>query len=111
VAPEPAAFVNDAGPAAVMVEEGAGGVSAAETAPDDLTAIDGIGPKISGILGEDGITTFEQLAACDVDYLQQLLADAGVAASAETWPEQAAVAATGDLDALHALQARLKKNR
>ena len=109
-AAEPAAFVNDAGPAAVMVEEGAGGVPAAEKAPDELTVIDGIGPKISGILREGGITTIDQLAACDVDYLQQLLVDAGVAANAETWPEQAGVAATGDLDALHPLQAKLKQD-
>lgn len=80
-APVPATIVDYAAPAAEM-------------APDDLTVIDGIGPKISSILVESGITTFGQLAACEVDFLKQLLSDAGVGANADTWPEQAGKAAT-----------------
>jgi predicted flap endonuclease-1-like 5' DNA nuclease len=94
-----------------MIREGTGGARAVETGPDDLTAIDGIGPKISVILLESGITSFDELAACDLETLRQLLVDAGVAANVDTWPEQARVAATGDLAALDALQARLKNSR
>ena len=53
-----------------------------ETAPpesetavaDDLTRIEGIGPKISGLLQEAGISSFAQLAGTDMDRLQQIIA-------------------------------------
>lgn len=44
-----------------------------EPAPDDLTAIRGIGKVIASALEEHGITTFEQIAAwtdADVDYIE-----------------------------------------
>jgi predicted flap endonuclease-1-like 5' DNA nuclease len=79
---------------------------------DDLKRIKGIGPKISGVLQEAGVTTFAQLAAADVDRLVQILKDASVrVASPGTWPEQASLAAAGKWDALEALQAGLKGGR
>lgn len=86
----------------------------AETpAPDDLTRIEGIGPKISGLLQAAGITTFAQLAATDVSRLKQILAEADLAALANptTWPEQAGLAAAGKWDALETLQDELKGGR
>ncbi len=44
-------------------------------APDKLTRVKGIGPKISTMLVERGITTFEQLAQTDVGHLKALLAE------------------------------------
>ncbi len=66
--------------------------------PDDLRVIEGIGPKISDILNENGIYTYAQLAGTDVDHLHSILADAGSRfrlADPTTWPQQA-LAAGGD---------------
>ncbi len=80
--------------------------------PDDLTRIEGIGPVISRRFHEAGIATFAQLAAADVDHLEQILSDAKLRlAKPATWPEQARLAAAGDWEALAALQAELKGGR
>jgi len=88
-------------------------VEAAPPVPDDLKLIEGIGPKIAGVLAAAGITTFAQLAATDVSRLKQILAQAGLAALADpaTWPQQAALAAAGKLDELKVLQGQLKGGR
>ena len=80
---------------------------------DDLTRIEGIGPKISGLLQGAGISTFEELAGTAVDRLEQILADANLAglANPSTWPEQAGLAARGDWQRLEALQDELKGGR
>lgn len=80
-------------------------------APDDLKCIEGIGPKIAGLLQTAGITTFAQLATTDVEQLETILREAGVRANLSTWPEQADLAATGRWDALKALQVKLKDER
>jgi predicted flap endonuclease-1-like 5' DNA nuclease len=80
----------------------------AQAKPDDLTVIDGIGPKIASTLEAAGITTYDQLANTKVSELQEILSNAGIRANAETWPGQAAVAATHDTAALEAYQADLK---
>jgi len=89
------------------------GVTGAPAKPDDLTVIEGIGPKISRILQDAGITTFSQLAEADVDHLRSILAAAGLRYLADptTWPEQARLAAAGDQAGLQALQASLKGGR
>jgi predicted flap endonuclease-1-like 5' DNA nuclease len=38
-------------------------------ADDDLEVVEGIGPKIAGVLREAGINTFAQLAAADIAQL------------------------------------------
>jgi predicted flap endonuclease-1-like 5' DNA nuclease len=85
----------------------------APVAPDDLKLVEGIGPKISGILEAAGITTFAQLAATDVSRLKQILTDADFTAPANpsTWPEQADLAAAGKWAELEALQDELKGGR
>jgi len=81
--------------------------------PDDLTCIEGIGPKISSLLQAADIMAFVQLAATDVSRLKQILAEADLIALADpsTWPEQASLAAAGEWDALEALQDELKGGR
>ncbi len=82
--------------------------------PDDLRVIEGIGPKISDILNENGILTYAQLAETDVDDLRAILTDAGSRfrlADPTTWPQQAKFAAEGDWDGLQALQQSLKGGR
>jgi predicted flap endonuclease-1-like 5' DNA nuclease len=83
--------------------------------PDDLKRIEGIGPKIAGVLQEAGITTYAQLADAEVSGLEQILGEADPRllrlAKPATWPEQAALAAAGEWDALQALQSGLKGGR
>ena len=42
---------------------------------DDLTRMNGIGPKIARILNDHGIFTFEQLAATEVSFLEGLMVE------------------------------------
>ena len=80
--------------------------------PDDLTVIEGIGPKIASVLGEAGIHTFKQLAATATDKLQEILHAASLAmADPGTWAEQAALAAEGKQDELKKLQDELTGGR
>ncbi|MGH9892638.1 MAG: DUF4332 domain-containing protein [bacterium] len=66
-------------------------------ARDDLTRLDGIGPKISELLQQRGITTFTQLAETDVDRLRQILHEANLRMlDPRTWPEQARAAEAGN---------------
>ena len=83
--------------------------------PDDLTIIEGVGPRFSSVLKEAGVTTFEQLGACRPDEITAMLdaEDPRLARLADptSWPEQAILAAAGDWDALEALQEVLKGGR
>ncbi len=83
--------------------------------PDDLQIIEGIGPKIAGVLQAAGIHTFAQLAATDVDRIKQILEQANPnllrLADPTTWPEQARLAADGAWQALEQLQNELKGGR
>jgi len=80
---------------------------------DDLKRVEGIGPKISGLLQEAGIATFAQLAATDVSRIQEILAAAALRGLADptTWPEQAKLASEGRWDKLGGLQDELKGGR
>ncbi len=80
-------------------------------AEDDLRKVDGIGPKIAGLLKDDGITTFASLAKADPARLKEILDAAGPRFRMHdpySWPKQAALLAEGRLDELKALQASLK---
>ncbi|MBL7163918.1 MAG: hypothetical protein ISS57_15060 [Anaerolineales bacterium] len=80
--------------------------------PDDLTKVEGIGPKTAGVFNTADITTFAQLAGFDVEKLQTLLDDAGIRlGDPSTWPEQAKLAASGDWDVLQKLQDELQGGR
>jgi predicted flap endonuclease-1-like 5' DNA nuclease len=79
---------------------------------DDLTLIEGIGPKIAEILSEEGINTFLELANSDVDTLDHILDEANLSfADPSTWPEQARLANLQEWKALEAFQAQLKGGR
>ena len=80
--------------------------------PDDLTIIAGIGPKINGILQAAGVNTFYQLAALEPQHIMEILTAAGIRlADAKSWPEQARLAAQGEMDRLKAYQDTLKGGR
>jgi predicted flap endonuclease-1-like 5' DNA nuclease len=79
---------------------------------DDLKRIEGIGPKISSILSDNGIATFAALAATDTGRLEEILDQAGInLAVPDTWPEQARLAAAGQWEELETLQENLKGGR
>ena len=74
---------------------------------DDLTAVEGIGPKISGLLRDEGIDTWRKLANADVSNIQKILDAAGKRyklADPSTWPKQAEMAADGRWDDLSEYQ-------
>lgn len=81
--------------------------------PDDLVIIEGIGPKIARILQENGINTFDELAAADLGRMKEILHKAGLGNIADpgTWAEQAQLAADGRWDELKTLQHSLKRGR
>ncbi|MEL6842058.1 MAG: carbohydrate-binding module family 20 domain-containing protein [Bacteroidota bacterium] len=84
--------------------------SPAKAKADNLTKIEGIGPKIAGLLKEDGIDTFAKLGKASQKKLKAVLDAAGPRFkmhSPSTWPEQAKLAAKGEWDALKKLQDEL----
>lgn len=81
---------------------------------DDLTKIEGIGPKIKGLLHDAGIVTFADLADAKEDTLKDILAAAGSRYSMHnpaTWPQQSKLAADGKWDELKELQDKLDGGR
>ena len=77
---------------------------------DDLKKVEGIGPKIEGLLNNAGIHSWSKLSTTSVDRLKEILADAGERYKMHdpgTWPDQAALAAAGKWDELKAWQDQL----
>lgn len=82
--------------------------------PNDLKVVEGIGPKIEGLLKDGGINTWSELAAADVSRIQEILDAAGPRyklAVPRTWPQQAGLAAAGDWSALKTLQDELNAGK
>ncbi len=76
-------------------------------AKDDLTKVEGIGPKIAGILNENGIHTWAQLGETKIQPLRDILEAAGPRYKSKnpgSWAKQARMAAKGDWDKLKAWQ-------
>jgi large subunit ribosomal protein L21 len=79
---------------------------------DDLTKIEGIGPKVATTLSDAGIATFEALSSTKVEDIEKILTDAGLRMmDATTWPQQAELAAQGDWESLKKLQDSLSGGR
>ncbi len=79
-------------------------------AGDDLTKIEGIGPKASEALVNAGVDTFAKLAAKSADETKEILVDASSTLShldPTTWAEQAQLAADGKWDELQKWQDEL----
>jgi predicted flap endonuclease-1-like 5' DNA nuclease len=83
---------------------------AASAEPDDLTRIEGIGPKIASILLAAGIDSFAKLAAMSEDALLATVKAGGlrITPNVNTWAEQAKLAANGDWEGLARLQQSLR---
>lgn len=80
-------------------------------AADDLKKIEGIGPKIAGLLKAKDIHTFADLAKAKKSTLSAVLADAGSRFKMHdpsSWPQQAKLAVKGEWEKLAKLQGELK---
>lgn len=81
---------------------------ATDVKKDDLTKIEGIGPKIQEILYSSEMTTFQAVSECEPQMIRTWLAAAGgqmATHNPETWPMQAKLAADGKWDELKKWQA------
>lgn len=82
--------------------------------PKELEKVEGIGPKIAGLLIAEGILDLSDLAVAEVDRIKAILKAAGsryATADPSTWPEQAALGARGDWAGMEAFQKNLKAGR
>ncbi len=78
---------------------------------DDLTIVEGIGPKIQMLLNQYGVHTYRQLADTPVERLREILANGGPQLAMHdpgTWPSQANLAANDQWAALKSIQGFLK---
>lgn len=83
----------------------------ASATPDDLTKIEGIGPKAAEALNGKGIVTFAELAATSAEQVKEILTDASSTLAhldPTSWPKQAKMAADGQWDELKAWQDEVK---
>ena len=81
---------------------------------DDLKIVEGIGPKIEGLLNEGGIHTWKDLAEADVEKVQAILDEAGPRYRMHdpaTWAKQAKMAFEANWEELEAYQDRLQGGR
>ena len=82
-----------------------------EAKADDLTKIEGIGPKAAEALVESGITTYAELAKADADDIKETLTEASSTLAhldPTSWPKQAKMAADGEWDELKEWQDSVK---
>ncbi len=113
VAPKVAAAPKAVAPKAVAVKAAAPKAAPAAKAvvADDLTKIEGIGPKIADMLKAAGIVTFAKLADTKAATVKSILDAAGKRFQMHdpsTWADQSKLAATGDWAKLSKLQDVLK---
>ncbi|MEM9676358.1 MAG: 50S ribosomal protein L27, partial [Bacteroidota bacterium] len=82
---------------------------------DNLKIVEGIGPKIEGMLNSEGIYTFAQLASANRQRLRDIMATEGPKFLAihdpTTWPKQAKLAAEEHWDDLETYKGQLKGGR
>lgn len=93
-----------------VVNRAAEPVIAEANTTDDLTIVEGIGPKIAEVLNANGINSFKQLADSKESELQVILESAGgiiARSNPSTWAEQAALLRDGKKEEFDALAAEL----
>ncbi|WP_369048384.1 hypothetical protein [Tenacibaculum sp. UWU-22] len=81
---------------------------------NDLTVVEGIGPKIQSLFHNFGVKTWAELAACSIAKCQEVLDSGGAAFkmhNPKTWPKQADFAAKGKWQELKKWQDELDGGR
>jgi predicted flap endonuclease-1-like 5' DNA nuclease len=93
-----------AGATAIAFDSGAAKAVFGKTIKqDDLTVVEGIGPKIQELFHNHDVKTWRSLSECSVDKCQQVLDSGGERFKVHkpgTWPEQAKMAYEGRWEAL-----------
>ncbi|MEC3964380.1 30S ribosomal protein S2 [Flagellimonas halotolerans] len=82
-----------------------------EAKPDDLTKIEGIGPKAAEALVANGVNTYADLADADAEKVKEILTEASSTLAhldPTSWPKQAKMAADGKWDELKEWQDNVK---
>ena len=107
--PTPAAAAPKAAATAAVVIDLAAAKAAGFSLKNanDLTVVEGIGPKINELFHNAGIKTFAQLAAASVPQMRKILDDGGSRfriANPGTWEQQATLAAANKWKELKKLQ-------
>lgn len=85
-----------------------------ETKPDDLTIIEGIGPKAAEVLIAGGINSFAILAETSTKVVKDLLTNADAKVQhldPTTWSQQSQLAADGKFDELETLKTELNNGK
>ncbi|MCU0728676.1 MAG: hypothetical protein MUF41_01010 [Sphingopyxis sp.] len=86
-------------PVAAMPVAGRPNIAAAVGAPDDLTLIKGVGPKLNALLVSLGVTRFDQIAAwgaAEIGEVDGYLGSFKGRIVRDSWVEQAGLLARGD---------------
>ena len=83
----------------------------AKAKPDDLTKIEGVGPKAAEALIASGVKTYAELADADAEKVKEILTEASSTLAhldPTSWPKQAKMAAEGKWDELKEWQDSVK---
>ena len=83
----------------------------AKAKPEDLTKIEGIGPKAAEALVASGVKTYAELAAAEAEKVKEILTEASSTLAhldPTSWPKQAKMAADGKWDELKEWQDSVK---
>lgn len=83
----------------------------AKAKPEDLTKIEGIGPKAAEALVANGVKTYAELADADAEKVKEILTEASSTLAhldPTSWPKQAKMAADGKWDELKEWQDSVK---
>ena len=106
---KPAAKKEEKAPA--KKEEKAPAKKAAKSESDNLTKVEGIGPKAAEALTTAGVATFADLAKAKPEAIKNILTEASSRMAhldPTTWPKQAKMAADGKWDELKEWQDNAK---
>ncbi|WP_318343951.1 30S ribosomal protein S2 [Flagellimonas baculiformis] len=86
-------------------------VKAEKAKVDDLTKVEGIGPKAAEALVEAGVSTYAKLSETSAEEIKEILTDASSTMAhldPTSWPKQAKMAAEGNWDELKEWQDSVK---
>lgn len=95
------------GLATEKAEISAAGASSSSGVNDNLQVIEGIGPKVEGVLNDGSIETYRRLGESSTDELRGILDNAGPAfkvINPDSWPEQGRLAEKGQWEELKEYQ-------
>ncbi|MEH6455178.1 MAG: helix-hairpin-helix domain-containing protein [Cocleimonas sp.] len=102
-----AAPKKEAAPKAATEKKAAPAKAKKSAGTDDLTKVEGIGPKAAGALVAAGLVTFADLGKAKVEAVQKILDESEGrfgAMNPGSWPKQAKMAADGKWDELQKWQ-------